>query len=55
MRRSRACAGQARNTNHTLIEVAEAVTLSYPLFRLPPPVEHAEAVSERPEGTKDCS
>jgi AmiR/NasT family two-component response regulator len=37
---------QARNTNHTLIEVAEAVTLSYPLFRLPPPaLEHAETES----------
>jgi AmiR/NasT family two-component response regulator len=34
---------QARNTNHTLNDVAEAVMLSYPLFRLPSPtLEHAK-------------
>ena len=37
---------QARNTNHTLNDVAEAVTLSYPLFR-PPPIA-AELTAEEP-------
>lgn len=37
---------QARNTNHTLNDVAEAVTLSYPLFRAPTPV--AEQAAEEP-------
>jgi response regulator NasT len=37
---------QARNTNHTLNDVAEAVTLTYPLFRQPTPV--VEAAAEEP-------
>jgi response regulator NasT len=37
---------QARNTNRTLNDVAEAVTLSYPLFRQPTPM--VEAATEEP-------
>lgn len=37
---------QARNTNHTLNDVAEAVALSYPLFRPPPPA--VEPPAEEP-------
>lgn len=36
---------QARNTNHTVNDVSEAVTLSYPLSRPPPP--SAELAEER--------
>lgn len=35
---------QARNTNHALNDVAEAVTLSYPLFR--PPTQTIELAAE---------
>ena len=36
---------QARNTNHTVTDVAEGVTLTYPLFR-PPPIAPEHAAEE---------